>query len=37
MKTNFDSMMNCVVKDKPEEGLTLTTKPIPSDLIVMKC
>jgi len=32
MKTNFDSMMNCVVKDKPEEGLTLTTKPIPSDL-----
>ena len=32
MKDKFDTMMKCVVKDQPKEGLTMTTKPIPSDL-----
>jgi len=32
MGDNFDTLMMCVVKDKPEVGLTLTKKKIPSDL-----
>ena len=32
MENKFDALMNCVVKDKPEVGLTLTKKEIPSDL-----
>lgn len=32
MNDNFNRMMDCVIKDKPEIGLTLTKKPIPSDL-----
>lgn len=30
--TDFTGMMKCVVKDKPEVGLTITEKPIPSVL-----
>ncbi len=32
MKDNLDTMMDCVIKDKPEVGLTITKKPIPKDL-----
>ena len=32
MRDNFDNLMTCVVKDKKERGLTITKKPIPSDL-----
>jgi len=32
MTDNYDTLMNCVVKDKPEVGLTLSKKPIPSNL-----
>jgi threonine 3-dehydrogenase len=32
MTETFEGMMNCVVKDKPERGVTLTKKPIPSNL-----
>ncbi len=32
MGDNFDTLMMCVVKDKPGIGLTLTKKKIPSDL-----
>lgn len=33
MNNDFTGTMKCVVKDQKEEGLTLTTKPIPSDLM----
>jgi threonine 3-dehydrogenase len=29
---NNEKLMTCVVKDKPEKGLTITQKPIPSDI-----
>lgn len=32
MSDSFTGTMKCVVKDKPERGLTKTTKPIPSAL-----
>ena len=32
MENKFDTLMTCVVKDKPEPGLTITKKPIPSNL-----
>ena len=32
MDTFSDTMMTCVVKDKPEKGLTFATKKVPSDL-----
>ena len=32
MKDNLDTLMTCVVKDKPERGLKITKKPIPKDL-----
>jgi len=32
MKNIEETLMNVVVKDKPEEGLTITKKPIPNDL-----
>ena len=32
MKENFGTLMKCVVKDKAEVGLTITEKPIPSEL-----
>ena len=32
MEDKFNTLMNCVVKDKPERGLTMTKKPIPSEL-----
>lgn len=32
MTDSYDTLMNCVVKDKPERGLTITKKPIPSNL-----
>ncbi len=32
MVDKFDTLMTCVVKDKPEVGLTITKKKIPSDL-----
>jgi len=32
MENNLDTLMTCVVKDKPELGLKITKKPIPSDL-----
>lgn len=32
MTDSFEGTMKCVVKDKPQTGLTLTTKPIPHDL-----
>lgn len=32
MTDSYDTLMTCVVKDKPEIGLTITKKPIPSDL-----
>lgn len=33
MNNDFTGTMKCVVKDKPESGLTITSKPIPSDLM----
>ncbi len=32
MEDKFDTLMTCIVKDKPEIGLTLAKKKIPSDL-----
>ncbi len=32
MENNFDALMTCVVKEKPEVGLKITEKPIPSEL-----
>jgi len=32
MKNIEETLMNVVVKDKPEEGLTITKKPLPNDL-----
>ncbi len=32
MSDTFSGTMKCVVKDKPERGLTRTTKPIPNEL-----
>ena len=32
MTDSFEGTMQCVVKDKPQTGLTLTTKPIPHEL-----
>jgi len=32
MEDNFDTLMTCIVKDKPEIGLALSKKKIPSDL-----
>jgi threonine 3-dehydrogenase len=32
MKDKYETLMDCVVKDMPERGLTITKKPIPSDL-----
>lgn len=32
MKDNYETSMVAIVKDKPEVGLTITKKPIPSDL-----
>lgn len=32
MENNFDTMMTCVIKEKPEQGLKITKKPIPSEL-----
>jgi threonine 3-dehydrogenase len=32
MKENFDTLMTCLVKDKPEVGLTLMKKKIPKNL-----
>jgi len=34
MEDNFDTLMTCVVKDKPEKGLKITKKQIPSELAV---